>query len=252
MTSQQDFTLFVIVIALSFLIMVTFLVGIMLNIFRQRVLNQKKILDAIYNAQENEKTRIAEDLHDNLGASLSALKLHIDEIREESKDSNAVEMVNESSELLDSIVNDLRYIVRNQASKYLITNGFHHELERFKNNFSRKNKIKFTFEDSKQLPSLDNKFGINLFRIIQELINNSIKHSGCSEIILKLSKNGSHLELFYEDNGKGFDADAEINSGMGLSNINARVKLFNGKYQLETSPGNNTRYKFQFDIDMIN
>ncbi len=252
MANQQDFTLFVIVIALSFLIMSAFLLGIVLNIFKQRVLNQKKILDAIYTAQENEKARIAEDLHDNLGASLSALKFKIDEICEESTDPAAILIAKESNELLDSIITDLRHIIRNQASKYLITNGFINELNRFKNNFSGNNKVHFDFIISEQLPSLDNNFGINLFRIIQELINNSIKHSDGSNIKLEILKNGPWIEINYEDNGKGFDQKEVVNSGMGLSNIYARVKLYNGTCKVATSHGNGTKYNLIFDSKSVN
>lgn len=244
---QQDLTQFVVVIALSFFIMGAFFIGIILNVYRQRVANQRKILDAIYDAQENEKTRIAEDLHDNIGASLSALKLRIDAINEESTDARSVVLAKESNELLDYVIKDLRVIVRNQASKYLLTNGFKNELIRFKNYFTANNKIKFEISLSEQLPLLDNQFGVNIFRIIQELVNNSIKHSNCTIISLELIKRGTEIEMIYRDNGSGFDPEEVKKKGMGLSNISARVKLFNGKYQVETAPGINTKYNFVFD-----
>jgi two-component system NarL family sensor kinase len=244
---QQDLTQFVVVMALSFFIMAAFFIGIILNVYRQRVANQKKILDAIYNAQENEKTRIAEDLHDNIGASLSALKLRIGTINEDSTDVKSVALAKESNELLDVIIKDLRVIVRNQASKYLLTNGFKNELIRFRDHFTSNNKIKFEISLSEQLPPLDNQFGINIFRIVQELVNNSIKHSNCTHISLELKKKGSEIEMIYNDNGIGFDPEVVKKKGMGLSNIRARVKLFNGKYQVKTAPGINTKYNFVFD-----
>lgn len=244
---QQDWAQFVVVMALSFFIMAAFFIGIILNVYRQRVANQRKVLDAIYNAQENEKTRIAEDLHDNIGASLSALKLRIDAINEDSTDAKSAALAKESNELLDFIIKDLRMIVRNQASKYLLTNGFKNELIRFRDTFISNNKIQFEIVISVEMPSLDNQFGINIFRIIQELVNNSIKHSNCTIISLVLKKKGSEIEMVYNDNGTGFDPDSVKKKGMGLSNIRARVKLFNGKYQVKTAPGMHTKYTFVFD-----
>lgn len=246
-SNPQDFSQLVIVIALSFLIMSSFFIVIIVNVYRQRVKSQKKILDAIYNAQENEKTRIAEDLHDNIGASLSALKLRIEAISEDSTDAKSSALAKESNQLLDTVIGDLRIIVRNQASKYLINNGFNNELNRFKNQFSSNKKINFQFTVSEHLPSLDNSLGVNLFRIIQELVNNSVKHSNCTSIVLSIFKSENKIVMKYEDNGKGFDPEEENQKGMGLSNINARVKLFNGKYEVESLKGTKTSYEFIFD-----
>ena len=189
-------------------------------------------------------------MHDNIGASLSALKLRIGTINEDSTDAKSAAQAKESNELLDFIIKDLRVIVRNQASKYLLTNGFKNELIRFMDYFTTNNKIQFEIALSESLPPLDNQFGINIFRIIQELVNNSIKHSNCTIISLELKKKGSEIEMIYSDNGTGFDPEAVKKKGMGLSNIRARVKLFSGKYQVKTAPGNNTKYNFVFDADL--
>ena len=101
------------------------------------------------------------------------------------------------------------------------------------------------------LPDLNNNFGINLFRIIQELVNNSVKHSNCSEISISLSYASDILNLQYSDNGNGFDSKMVREKGMGLSNIDARTKLFNGKYTLESVPGKATAYNFIFDYSPV-
>lgn len=248
---QNDFTLFVVVISLSFFIMSVFLIVVVMNIYRQRVRNQKKLLDAIYTTQENERARIAEDLHDSIGASLSALKLRIDAIREDSTDVMASQMAGDSVSLLDDVIINLRSIIRNQASKYLLTNGFSSELMRFSSYFSDHNKIKMEIELMEPLPDLSNNFGINLFRIIQELVNNSVKHSQCDTITIRISREDHLLILCYKDNGHGFDSDLVREKGMGLTNVDARTKLFDGKYTLESEPGKHTRYNFTFNYSTI-
>lgn len=246
-STAEEFILFVIVISLSFLLMSVFLVVVVINIYRQRVKSQKKLLDAIYSTQENERNRIAEDLHDSVGANLSAMKLSLDAIREDASDKATSEMAADSMHLLDGIIADLRNIIRNQTSQYLLANGFVSELMRFKNYFTAHNKIKMEISISEPLPDLNNNFGINLFRIIQELVNNSVKHSRCNEIDIGISSHGSVLNLEYKDDGTGFDAHTVKEKGMGLANIDARTKLFSGKYILNSAPGKETVYSFEFD-----
>jgi len=246
-STSSEFTSFVIVISLSFLLMAVFVVVVVINIYRQRVLSQKKLLDAIYSTQENERNRIAEDLHDSIGANLSAMKLSLDAIREDAPDEVAG-MARDSMNLLDTVIGDLRNIIRNQTSQYLLTNGFISELLRFKGYFSDHNKIKMEVNVLEPLPDLNNNFGINMFRIIQEMVNNSVKHSKCNQIHISISYHNNILKLLYKDNGVGFDVQLARGNGMGLANIDARTKLFNGKYFLDSKPGEETCYRFDFSI----
>ena len=246
-STADEFIIFIIVISLSFLLMAVFLVAVVINIYRQRVLNQKKLLDAIYSTQENERNRIAEDLHDSVGANLSAMKLSLDAIREDAPDKETSDMAADSMHMLDGIITDLRNIIRNQTSQYLLANGFVSELMRFKNYFAAHNKIKMELSITEPLPDLNNNFGINLFRIIQELVNNSVKHSRCNEIHIGISYLGAFLKLEYKDNGTGFDVQSVKEKGMGLANIDARTKLFNGKYFLNSVPGKESVYSFEFE-----
>jgi len=246
-STSNDFSVFVVVISLSFLIMSVVLIVIIITIYRQRVRNQKNLLDAIYATQENERSRIAEDMHDSIGANLSALKLRLDASREDAQDKAAAAMATDSMQLLDDVISNLRNIIRNQTSKYLITNGFVSELLRFKGYFSDHNKIKMEISITEALPELNNNFGINLFRIIQELVNNSVKHSNCSEIYIRFDYHNNFLQLNYKDNGTGFNTQLLSEKGMGLANIDARTNLFKGKYRMESVPGKETSYSFDFE-----
>lgn len=244
--ASQDFLSFVVVIAISSFILAIVVIIMILNIYKQRVESQKTLLDAVYNAQENERTRIAEDLHDDIGARLSALKLRIDAIREDSVDPQSVEMAEESMTVLDGVVSDLRNIIRNQASKYLINNGFIYELDRFKKQLTIRNKVIFDIKHPEYMQGLDTVFGVNVFRILQELANNSIKHSGCTRMRLEIMQTGPVIQINYEDNGKGFDTIGKKNGGLGLSNIDARVKLYAGTYSVTSEPSIGTKYQFNF------
>ncbi|MBK6640758.1 MAG: hypothetical protein IPI23_01495 [Bacteroidetes bacterium] len=248
---SQEIVPLVVVISISVFIMAVLLIIIIYNVYRQRVKSQKILLDAVYNAQENERTRIAEDLHDDIGARLSALKLRIDAIREDSKDPGSVQLAEESITVLDGVVGDLRNIIRNQASKYLINNGFVYELDRFQKQLSVRNKTELSISVSPNPTGLDTPFGVNVFRIIQELVNNSIKHASCLHINISLNQIPGELTLNYNDDGIGFEISNESNKGMGLANIDARVRLYAGQYTLITSPGKGTSYTIVFKNQSI-
>lgn len=249
LTTANDYTLFVIVISISFLLMAVFFIVLIINIYSQRVRNQENLLDAIYSTQENERNRIAEDLHDNIGANLSAMKLRLDAIREDAHDDAMATMASDSMQLLDDIISSLRNIIRNQSSVYLINNGFESELLRFKSYFSNHNKINMEVSLPDILPDLNNNFGINLFRIIQEMVTNSVKHSSCNAIKIHIAYQDSILKLHYKDNGHGFNPLELQENGMGLFNIDSRTRLFKGTYKLDSQPGGETNYRFDFLMD---
>ena len=87
-----------------------------------------------------------------------------------------------------------------------------------------------------------------MYRVVCELITNSLKHSGCSEIRLSLSVSGDELELQYSDNGRGFDPQAVLDCGMGLSNINSRVNTLNGSFDITSSKGKGMRASVKVNV----
>ncbi|HMT28160.1 MAG TPA: hypothetical protein PKD91_02655 [Bacteroidia bacterium] len=251
MASQQDFTLFVIVIALSFLIMSAFLIGILLHIYRQRVVNQNNMLNAMFQVQEREKASITEDFEDNLGTSLSALRFMIDEISRESTDPNAAKIAREGLTYLDTVIGDLRYLVRSQSSKYLISYGFEQEFRRYSHWISKDKKLEFNFSISEKLPSLDNSFGVNLFRIVQELVTNSYKRSNSTSINLDIGKENDQLVLNYSDNRTSASVVEDQVLDILKENLDARIKLFKGKFLFDNHNENQSKYQIYFDLKEV-
>ena len=135
-------------------------------------------------------------------------------------------MATDSMQLLDDVITNLRNIIRNQTSKYHIIYGFVSELLRFKEYFFDHNIIKRKLSITESLPERNNNFGINLFRIIQELVNNSVKRSNCKERYIRFDYHNNLLHLIYKDNGTGFNTQLLIIKGIGLANIDARTILF--------------------------
>ncbi len=200
----------------------------------------------ILEGQEEERRRISRDMHDGIGQYLTALKYNLDGIY-------AVKSVPErqrlesSKELLQDVIKEVRRISFNLTPVALSDYGIVPVLNKFAEEMSKISKIPITFENTTGfLSRLEPKTENNLYRIVQEAVNNAIKYSEATEIKILLSHNSKYLHLEIRDDGKGFeyekpDKNGYFNAtGHGIFNIKERVNFINGQFQLETSPGNGT------------
>jgi len=183
---------------------------------------------------EAERHRIATDLHDELGGIFSTLKLKINQINP-GADQN--KLLSETREIIDAGVSSVRRISHSMTPPGLEMFGLADALTDLcnKNNGPQ---LSLTFSCPNDFPRLDGKVELGLYRIAQELINNSMRHAEASEIILLLSRTDREVCLEYTDNGKGFDmAIFQSRNGLGLKNIEARAKHINASVFWDTAPG---------------
>ncbi|MEO8146075.1 MAG: ATP-binding protein [Bacteroidia bacterium] len=211
---------------------------------------QEELFKATLQAQEKERGRIAEDLHDDIGPRLSALKLSVDMLRHDFTSEERNTIIDETTEILDYVIKDIRIIVRNLAARYIGEKGIYQQLNEFRKQIENAASVKIEMEIEILKNPLDNDFAVNLYRIIQELINNSIKHSGCTRIDIICETGENNLNLIYKDNGKGFSEES-VSKGLGLDNITTRVKLYKGHCELVTAQNEGTRYNISFDLKSI-
>lgn len=211
---------------------------------------QEELFKASLKAQEEERGRIAEDLHDDIGPRLSALKLSIDLMRHDFEKHERIQLIDETTEILDFVIKDIRVIVRNLAAKYISEKGIYLQLHEFKKQIEKSGSIKIDMEIESFKQQLDPDFAINLYRIIQELINNSVKHAQSSRIDIISERTADKLCVIYKDNGIGFSQHT-VNKGLGLSNIFTRIKLYKGQCILNTEPDRGTCYTINFDLKDI-
>ncbi|MCB0736868.1 MAG: sensor histidine kinase [Bacteroidetes bacterium] len=189
--------------------------------------------------QEQERSRIAAELHDSIGSLLSTVKLHFEAIG--SKLDVQVEQYNKGQEILDQACVEVRRISHNLASNVLAKFGFTAALYDMADTISTSGKLKMEVYVKNIDGALKNKQEIQLFRIIQELINNAIKHAKANVISITITRDDNELNAMIEDDGVGYDvATVEQKDGMGLANLKARVNHLNGKYHVESSLGNGT------------
>jgi signal transduction histidine kinase/ligand-binding sensor domain-containing protein len=203
----------------------------------QREMDFRKLQDenrkSILKTQEDERKRIGRDLHDDLGARLSALKMILQSVYK--KEVKGAERLRESSiSMLDSAIQDMRGIITNLSPKELKENGYISALKEMIRTISATEKIQFELSTHEMNKRFDPEFENSIFRITQELINNTLKYAEASIISLNLVYRDNKVIFLYEDNGIGFDKK-NIKNGYGLNNIRTRAEIYGGEFLIDTS-----------------
>lgn len=203
-----------------------------------------KSINAMLAGQENERKRIAEDLHDRLGSKLAAVKLHFESIAHQADDHSLSKKL---SNLIDEAVTDVRAIAHNMLSGVLDKFGLVAALKDLTETINLSDKLSVKFISH----GIDDRFSgeleLNLYRIIQELLANVLKHSEATEVIIQLNKFDDELVMTVEDNGIGFNVK-EVKEGVGLKNIASRVDKIGGRIHIDSGLKNGTSITIEIDL----
>jgi signal transduction histidine kinase len=204
---------------------------------------QQKMLEAELQSQESERRRLAADLHDSIGGMLSAIRVGITTI---AKQLTVPQHVDQTKQMLDDTISSVRRISRDLMPATLEKFGLVHALTELCERFQSTSGISIQFSEEGNYNPLDKNRELMIFRIVQELLNNAIKHANASQIDVLL-KEEENLLVIVKDNGVGFDARGIINDrnsgkGLGLFNIQNRAQLLKGKleYDSEIKQGSKT------------
>jgi two-component system, NarL family, sensor kinase len=217
------------------------------QIQRQKITELEKekqllAVDAMLKGQEEERSRIAKDLHDGLGGMLSGTKLSFITMKENLvlTPENAA-LFDKSINMLDNSIGDLRKVAHNLMPEALVKFGLNEAVRDFCDSVSGSSELVVIYQQLGEQRKLNSTAEVFTYRIIQELINNAIKHAGAKKIFVQLTTAPDKLSITVEDDGKGFSMNDAANSkGAGLSNIKYRVQYLNGTIDIVTAPGNGT------------
>lgn len=196
---------------------------------------QKRMLQAALESQENERRRLAADLHDSVGAMLSAIRVGLSTMIR--KDEMPSENILQTKQMLDDTIETVRAISRDLMPSTLEKFGLIQAIKEMCERFSATSKVPIFFHDDGSDLSLNKNQEIMIFRIVQEMLNNVLKHAQALQIKVEVQYNGE-LSIAVEDNGVGFDPDAIKNSslngkGLGLFNMENRARLLGGRMEYE-------------------
>ena len=228
-----------VLISLCLLIGIAFINKIFNKIIEADILRNemdKKVLEAIIKTEETERKRVAKELHDGLGPLISHLKMSISALALP-KDSEQTEMVRNMKQVVNESLSAIREISNNLSPHVLESFGLLSALKAFAGKISESKVITIGIEGNIQGKRFSQNIEIALYRVLCELINNTLCHSGASSVFIRLVEADGYLFVSYRDNGKGLPAGTGLSghSGMGFSNIESRLKAINGKIELNTS-----------------
>ena len=203
----------------------------------QRTLLNKRILTAVLRTEEKARSRFSKELHDGLGPLLSSAKMSLTALSRDEHNAEQREIIDNTTYVIEEAIRSLREISNNLSPHVLNDFGLARGVQNFIDKSVAMHDVKIRFTTNLRSERYDTDVEVILYRVICELINNSLKHSGCTSINLSLSQNGSELTLDYSDNGRGFNPQAMMDCGMGLSNISSRINSLGGSCSITSSKG---------------
>ncbi len=207
-------------------------------------------VDSMLQGQEEERSRLAKDLHDGLGGLLSGVKFSLSNMKDHliiTPDNMAV--FERSLDMLDSSIKELRRVAHNMMPELLTRFGLDEALKEYCNSVNATNLLSVKYQSMNMETRIEKSSEIIIYRIIQELLNNIMKHAAASEAMVQLIREDGRLSIMVEDNGKGFDTEAaKKNTSAGLTSIQSRVDYLRGQLDIHSVAGKGTFINIEFNI----
>lgn len=214
---------------------------------------EKKLLSmsSLLEGQENERIRIAKDLHDGLGGLLTNVKAHFGKIQAEIEKVENLDIYKTANQMIDKAHDEVRRISHNLMPADLRAGGLTVGVRQLVHELRTIHEVKTEFElvgfnDNR----FEEKIELSSYRIIQELINNMLKYANADNAFIQLSKFENEIQIVVEDDGKGFDYSSALRGeGLGLKSIQSRVEHLNGDMDVVSSDGKGTSVTINIPIE---
>lgn len=219
---------------------------------RQLLLENELLKEQAHSKIQEQRLEISRDLHDSLGAQLTFISSTLDILKRHSLEmnENIIKKINILSDFSENSIIELKNTLWALSAEELNLEDLKIKILNFIRNASdAKENVKFNFNfEISQNIQIKSKQAINLFRVIQEITNNALKHSQATEINIDIQQNENQLIIKIADNGKGFDYEIEKNKSFGLMNIENRITAIGGIIATETEKGKGTVYTIQIEL----
>lgn len=207
------------------------------NLIKEEIEKQRLVAQAIVDAQESERAKIGKELHDNVNQVLSTAKLFLEVAKTNSKE--RIKLIGKSAEQIHHAINEIRHISQSLVPPSIGDIGLAESIKDLVQNIAVSKTLKVDYNNVGDIEkNISENQKVMIFRIIQEQVNNVLKHAEATRISIQLKVDNKEIELVITDNGKGFDQGIiKTKKGVGLSNIASRVDLFNGTMEIISAPG---------------
>ncbi len=250
---RKTYFLTAIIAILGSAVLLGVIIGIMIYNRQQKKVAKEKISQErlrnkmIIEAEEKERTRIAKDLHDSLGQMLAALKMNLNSLSNQS-DHNG--QFKKTAQILDDTIAEMRSISHAMMPESLVKNGLAQALVDISSHIdTSQTAIHVNVENWKGWTTTGEYV---LYRIVQELLNNTLKHADAKNVNIELNQFEDEINLIYEDDGTGFELSGVKSDGIGLQNMNNRISSINGEIQFDSKPGSGTTAIISIPLTHIN
>lgn len=215
-----------------------------LEVVEQKIQEQKKMARAIISAQENERTYIGRELHDNITQILAGSKMYLGSAG--NKDAVLKETIKYPVELIDSAIREIQSLTRIMVTPQGNIN-LEELIQLLLNNLAEATSLQPVFVFDMPGGDIDNDLKLNIYRIIQEQVHNITKYAGAKNINVTIAADKEMIHIVITDDGKGFDM-AKKRKGIGILNMMNRTLSFNGLFTIESSPGNGCRVNVNIPV----
>lgn len=241
--NDNEFILFIVI---SVAIMMVFALGLIIffsvsqkKIQEEKLVNQqikidfqKKLLESTIQTQEKERDRIARELHDDVGSKLNVIHLNLHLLKKAiTRGQDTEQILDHIRTSLDESIQTSRDISHELMPPVLSKFGIHSAFEELENSINRTGVVKLSINSEEEWELKDDMQQLHLFRIVQELVQNALKHANAKFININFEKNGGSLCLYYSDDGVGFPKN-EDSKGLGLNNLEIRVQVLKGHWEI--------------------
>jgi signal transduction histidine kinase len=256
---QTEIVTFIVIVNLLLLI---FVVGIILFVlqYRKRKLDHtnetmamktkhnQEILSTQLEIQAQTMQHIGREIHDNVGQKLTLASLYTQQLAYENKAPQINDKIEGIGKIINESLQELRQLSKSLTDDTIANNTLSELIQEECNKMKALNKCKIIFFDNSRTNNLPYQTKSILLRVVQEFFQNSMKHANCKNITASLSKNDLELTLKIEDDGIGFDTFSKNHSGIGLKNMQKRVQLLNGIYELTSAIDNGTKLSIKVPL----
>ncbi|MBO9681823.1 MAG: sensor histidine kinase [Flavisolibacter sp.] len=195
-----------------------------------------QLLQAAMEGEEKERSRIAKDLHDGVAGMLAAAKMQLSSLSIKNDAIKDTKEFTQAVKLLDDSSQEVRLTSHNLMPEILTQHGLEEALRRFCNNISNEQVLKIQYDAFGVIGRFSMGFELTVYRIVQELLNNIVKHSQATEATVQLNVQDDFLSITIEDNGIGFDKTKPMSSGTGLNSLRHRIQAMNGTLEIDAQP----------------
>ncbi len=217
--------------------------------YEQQIRHKQLLGQSIIKAQENERNRWAEELHDNIGQLLTVVKLYLDQLSTTSDPSN--KLLEKAREMTKRALDDIRHLSASIKPPEFTISTLEQSIKSLVESLSGIRSFEWRLDLEKfNENQLTDEQKLMVYRVVQEQLNNIIKYAEASFIGVRIGINAMQVEIEIQDNGRGFDP-ASVKKGIGLRNIRSRLQVYSGQLQIDSSPGKGCTIYAEFSLHGI-